>query len=311
MIHYREFLFTNFLLVITVSTSVSKHVSPKDIIIDLNNTEKIIMKYIPGGTFWLGGEIINDRRSQQHQVTVSPFYMAETEITNAQFRAFRPNHDSQKLWGYSLNGNDQPVVFVEWDDVKKYCAWLSKKTGYTFRLPSEAEWEFACRAGTSTCRWWGDDFKGTKACRYANAADQTFQKTKKYDTFFRRYLSSFEVFHCQDGFTVTAPAKSFQPNKFGLYDMLGNVYELCEDFYDDDYYDSAPKINPINTTPNSELHRVVRGGSWCSRMVFVQSGSRNFCCTVPTDPYFKDNAHPPSDNCWNNNIGFRPVMIKQ
>ena len=110
--------------------------------------------------------------------------MSRTEVTNRQFRNFQKDHDSRSYAGHSLNGDSQPAVFVTWLDANNFAQWLTGQNGgqYTFRLPTEAEWEYACRAGTESARYWGDD--DSKACMYENVADFT-AKTARNGIIFR------------------------------------------------------------------------------------------------------------------------------
>lgn len=227
------------------------------------------MQFITGGTFTMGSpENEKDRfdnEGPQHQVSINPFYMGTTEVTNAQFRAFRSDHDSKDYEGHSLNGDYQPVVNISWEDAKAFCEWLSNETGDEYRLPTEAEWEYACRAGTETRRWWGDDLNDNQACSFANVRDLSVKE--KFEKF-----GWSEVFNCNDGYAVTSPVGSFKPNKYGLYDMLGNVWEWCEDGYDEDYYSTSPDTNPTNIQSNQ--FRVLRGGGWLSDRRLVRSANR-------------------------------------
>ncbi|MCI5183503.1 MAG: hypothetical protein D3921_13480, partial [Candidatus Electrothrix sp. AW1] len=152
----------------------------------------------------------------------------------------------------TLNSAKQPVVKVYWEDARAYAAWLAQRSGKKIRLPTEAEWEYAARAGTNTARFWGD--VSDNACLYANVYDTTSQKTMIY--------SNRMHHNCDDGYAVTAPVGSFQANSFGLHDMLGNVWEWCTDKYGRKYYATSPKKNPIG--PHYGPFRVSRGGSWSS-----------------------------------------------
>jgi formylglycine-generating enzyme required for sulfatase activity len=140
---------------------------------------------------------------------------------------------------------------VSWKDATDYAAWLGGKTGQTYRLASEAEWEYAARSGTDSFRYWGDDRANKEACRYANAADEAGK---------RQFKAWAPVFSCDDGFVYTAPVASFLPNSFGLYDMLGNASEWVEDCYHDSYK-VAPSDGSAWTTGDCSA-RVLRGGSW-------------------------------------------------
>jgi len=132
-----------------------------------------------------------------------------------------------------MKGSEHPVTCVSFNDVEKFIAWLNRKGSRKFRLPTEAEWEYACRGGTTTIRFWGDD--PDDACAYANVAD----RTKDEDN--RGWNPKHE---CSDGYFYTAPVGSFKANSFGLYDMLGNVWEWCSDRYGSDYYENSPVNNP-------------------------------------------------------------------
>jgi formylglycine-generating enzyme required for sulfatase activity len=154
-------------------------------------------------------------------------------------------------------------VEVSWEDARDYAAWLSRKTDQSFRLPTEAEWEYAARAGTDTARFWGE--LPDAACRYANVHDRTSKKGNGF---------SWTHHNCDDGYAVTAPIGSFRANAFGLHDMLGNVWEWCADWYGKDYYGYSPKDNP--TGPSSESLRVIRGGGWSDNSERVRSAFRSW-----------------------------------
>ncbi len=196
----------------------------------------------------------------RHRVRIDGFWLSRCEITNRQFRFFKPDHDSGNYAGLSLNGADQPVVRVTWEEARAFAAWLSQKTGHFFRLPTEAEWEYACRAGTATIRYWRED---SPACHYANVADLSA----------RRLWPAWTVCDCNDGFPVTAPVGRFQPNAFGLYDMLGNVWEWCADWYVDGYYARSPENNPPGAARGR--YRIARGSCWDNPLRYVRSASRN------------------------------------
>jgi len=215
------------------------------------------MVRIDAGTFTMGSPTTEKARNYDetlHQVTISrDFYMGKYEVTNAQFRAFRSGHDSLSFEGYTLNGDNQPVVYVNRDDAVAFCAWLNTQygslyPGMTFRLPTESEWEYACRAGTTTRRYWGEDLNEDQACSYANVSDLSTQQP----------WATWPVLNCSDGFVVTAPVGQFPPNRFGLHDMMGNVWEWCYDYYG--AYPPGPVVDPIGKQSGS--YRVLRGGGW-------------------------------------------------
>ena len=196
-----------------------------------------------------------------HHVSVDGFWMGKFEVTNAQYRYFKLVHNSGSYEGHLLNGDNQPVVRVSCNDAIAFAEWLSESSCRKFRLPSEAEWEYACRAGTTTVCFWGND--SSSACGYANVGDKTAQKE----------WANWTVHDCHDGVEVTAPVGSFQANAFGLYDMLGNVWEWCSDWFGENYYRVSPECNPRGLS--SGMYRVARGSCWDSPPRYVRSASRN------------------------------------
>jgi formylglycine-generating enzyme required for sulfatase activity len=153
------------------------------------------------------------------------------------------------------------VLCVSWNDARAYAQWLSQKTGERYRLPTEAEWEYAARAGTSAARAWGDDPR--EACRFANVADQS-----------RFQIWGFGQKHqCNDGHYFTAPAGSYAQNAFGLHDMLGNVWEWTQDCWNASYA-GAPSDGAASLTGDC-AQRVSRGGSWSTVPRYARSASRN------------------------------------
>jgi len=170
------------------------------------------------------------------------------------------------------------VINVNWDDAKAYTAWLSRKTGHTYRLPSEAEWEYAARAGTTAARYWGAS--ADDACGYANGHDRTSKRVNQFD------WSSHD---CDDGYAQTAPVGSFEANVFGLHGMLGNVWEWTEDCWNESYAGAPSDTNLWKAGDCSR--RVLRGGSWSDLPWSVRSANR-----------FRDGAAN-----WYGNDGFRIV----
>ena len=233
--------------------------------------------WIPPGTFTMGTtlsafEVAAKYRGYvvayedafpTHRVTLSKgFWMSKYEVTNGQYRRFRPTHDSKDFKGHSLNGDRQPVLKVHWKDAEAFCAWLSDKAGGVFALPTEAQWEYACRAGTETVRYWGDDdaseshlVNDASIAEFENVFDRTGKAVfgGSEDHFYFTAQTT-------DGYTVTAPVGSFKPNPWGLHDMLGNAVEWCSDWYDEDYYKKSPLVDP--TGPSTGRFRVLRGGAW-------------------------------------------------
>ncbi len=198
----------------------------------------------------------------RHRVCLDDFWLGRAEVTNAQFRLFRPEHDSLDFRGHSLNLDNQPVTYVSWKDARDFAAWLSAQyPDRVFSLPSEAEWEFACRAGTDTPRFWGWD--ADEACRYGNVLDRGGEEE----------LKSGRIAHdCDDGFAVTAPVASFAANPLGLYDMLGNVWEWTADTYLFDGYRQHSENNPL--VNSGSPYRVRRGGSFKDEPGSVRCANR-------------------------------------
>jgi formylglycine-generating enzyme required for sulfatase activity len=156
----------------------------------------------------------------------------------------------------------RPVINVSWDDSAEFLAWLSKKAGHTYRLPTEIEWEYAARAGTRTARFWGDD--PAAACRFANVYDNSKRKAMKL---------SWSAHNCDGGYVHTAPVGSFQPNAFGLYDMIGNVWQWTSDCWGD-VHQSALDTPETRRSPNACSTRVLRGGSFMSDPANAEVTSR-------------------------------------
>jgi formylglycine-generating enzyme required for sulfatase activity len=226
----------------------------------------------------------------QHEVTIASFHMGATEVTVAQFRRFVEETDyvtdaergapvpesgqaGERPGGYTVTdtgdwewsdtiswrdpgyvqGDEHPVTVVSWNDAQAFSAWLATKVpGVAVRLPTEAEWEYAARGGTSTLYWWGDDPDTTG--RVANLADRNAAER----------FASWAVLlplDMNDGYLHAAPVRSYRGNPFGLHDMIGNVWEWCEDIWQADYW-GAPTDGSAWLEERDPEHRVLRGGSW-------------------------------------------------
>jgi formylglycine-generating enzyme required for sulfatase activity len=192
-----------------------------------------------------------------------------------------PKHNWRNV-GFPQTDN-HPVTNVSWNDAVKFCKWLSEKEQKTYRLPTEAEWEYACRAGTKTRFWSGDDPEGL--VKIANTYDKS---TEKIQPEWAKFALKGD-----DGFEFTAPVGSFQPNAFGLYDMHGNVWQWVSDFYSEDYYAQSPVDDPQGPPPSGK--HVRRGGGWATWSFYCRSSFRNY--NTPQSRYF--------------NLGFRVVMEAQ
>jgi len=242
-------------------------------------------KLIKSGCFQMGSgtshKYMQSDELPAHNVCLDDFYMGVYEVTNAQFRMFKKEHDSGKFGEESLNGENQPVVYVNWKEARDFADWLSGKTGKVFRLPTEAEWEYAARAGTETNYYWAEE--AGNICEYANIHDVTSKKINELD---------WEPEKCDDGYAVSSPVGSFKPNAWGLYDMAGNVWEWISDVYEKDAYTKHTGKNPFHDAVSDK--RVLRGGSWFSLGLYTRTSNR-------------DND---SVNSRYNRLGFRLVMEK-
>ena len=192
------------------------------------------MVSIPGGTFQMGSNSGDANEKPVHSVTINSFYIGKTEVTQGLWQALMGENPSN-----FKKGNNYPVEQVSYDDCIKFINKLNDLTDGSFRLPTEAEWEYACRAGTS-----GDSYGDLDAIAwYADTS----------------------------GAETHAVGKK-QPNAWGLYDMLGNVWEWCRDWYDENFYSNSPAQNTKG--PAAGSGRVVRGGSWGVVAGDVRSANR-------------------------------------
>lgn len=201
---------------------------------------------IPAGSFYMGsnGEGEDADEAPVHRVTISQsFRMGKTEVTNAQFEAFCPSHKSLRGKDGVSKEDDEAVVNVSYQDAVDFCKWLSEKEGKNYRLPTEAEWEYACRAGTYT-KYYTGDYLPESMCRN--------------QTIVRNYQP------------VSLKAGSGVPNAFGLYNMHGNVEEWCLDWYGP--YSDEAQTDP--TGPATGLYRVTRGGSHHTPTDYLRSANR-------------------------------------
>ncbi len=241
------------------------------------------MVWVPGGTFWMGSRLSADEVARRyggpgegfddehpiHTVTLDGFWIGKCEVTNEQFRRFLADHDSGAHEGHTLNDDNQPAVELTWEEAKAFCDWLSRETGKNYTLPSEAQWEYACRAGTDTVRFWGDDDESMG--RYANTADRTAESVFGDGMRNRRDYSRGFI-PTTDGHEVASPVGSFEPNQLGLHDMIGNVIEYCLDWYAPDFYEHGSGKNPINLAVSEK--RCCRGGSWLHLSFMQRSAYR-------------------------------------
>jgi formylglycine-generating enzyme required for sulfatase activity len=248
--------------------------------IELEDAVSMEFVLIPAGRFVMGGDGGDADELPAAVVSIDqPFWMSTTEVTNEQYRCFDARHDSRyydQRWkdhttpGYPANLPNQPVIRVNWNEVSAFCDWLSARTGEAFRLPTEAEWEYAARAGSATPFSFGD--LDTDFAPHANMADASTSRLVVTGVNPRPvanpdpeadYLPKDSRF--DDGHTLVADVGSFKPNAWGLHDMHGNVAEWTSSYY-------APY--PFDESLAGGHERVVRGGSWRDRPMRCRSAFR-------------------------------------
>jgi len=249
-------------------------------VIDLDNNLKLEMVLIPAGRFIMGdANGCEDERPLTVVNIEKSFWMSRFEVTNEIYAKFDPSHDSKyehkgswmfNEWdlGWALNQPRQPVVRVSWKEAMEFCRWLSMRTGKDVSLPTEAQWEWACRAGTETALYYGD--LDTDFSEFGNMADFTMRELV-YDA--RDQYSPDLVprdARFNDKKLITAEVGSYKPNAWGLHDMHGNVWEWTRSTYRPYPYDSDDGRNDI-----SDIGRkVARGGSWYDRPKRCRSAFR-------------------------------------
>ncbi len=243
-------------------------------VLDLGNNVKMRLVLVPAGKFMMGSPATEAGRSSdegpQHEVTISKsFYMGVFEVTQEQYeQVMGVNHSGFK-------GAKNPVETVSWDEAVEFCKKLSARTGKKVMLPTEAQWEYACRAGTTTAFHTGDALEPEQA----NVNIPQTSSPGVWDAIMAWVGKS----SAQQTIYGTTPAGNFPPNGFGLYDMHGNVWELCSDCYADSYA-NAKTQNP--TGPDSGSGRVIRGGSWRHNLYNCRSARRGWQLPVIRANFF-------------------------
>ena len=309
----RNFVIGSIVLFTMAGTAFSETKEPpKKLAVDLGSGVKMKLVLVPAGEFKMGSgesaeataaffnktygedhvnaDFFKDEHPQHGVRITKPFYLGTYHVTRGQFRQFvadtayktdaekgeRPGafgwDPDKKAFGFNAKyswrnagfeqTDEHPVVNVSWNDAVAFCKWLSKKEGNTYRLPTEAEWEYACRAGTTTRYYSGDDPE--TLAKVGNVADAT-AKAKFPDW---KY-----TIKASDGYVFTSPVGSFQPNAFGLYDMHGNAWQWCADWYGAEYYAKSSADDP--TGPDTGDVRVLRGGSWYDWPIIARSANRD------------------------------------
>ena len=228
------------------------------------NGVSFTMVGVEGGTFQMGSTDGNSDEKPVHSVTLSSFSIGQTEVTQQLWYAVmgqKPTSDGSQ-WSSTYGLGDQyPAYYVSWNDCQEFITKLNQLTGQHFRLPTEAEWEFAVRGGNSS--------KGYTYAGSNTIGDVAWYKVNSYD----------KGSGSPDYGTHAVATK--QANELGLYDMIGNVCEWCQDWYNSSYYSSSPSNNP--TGPDSGSDRVLRGGSWISSATYCRVAFRDYI--TPTNRY--------------------------
>ncbi|MFR9553522.1 MAG: SUMF1/EgtB/PvdO family nonheme iron enzyme [Rikenellaceae bacterium] len=270
-------------------------------VVDVGNGVKMTFRKVPAGQFVMGSNAYGKESAPEGKVTISrPFWIGEVEVTNGQYGALVPDHDSRyiaQFWkdhvypGYEANRPTQPVIRISYNQMVDYAQKLSAKTGLNIKLPTEAQWEWAARAGSATPFWFGGldaDFS-----KYENMADvqlenmavrgidpKPMEKDHKYFKYFNYLLKSADI---DDLEMIQTDGKKYEANPWGLYDMLGNVREMTSSDYEPYPYKGSSVAN---------ADKVVRGGSWIDRSKNSTAYSRK--SVAPWQP--------------SNNVGFRLII---
>ncbi|MFA6186787.1 MAG: formylglycine-generating enzyme family protein [Phycisphaerae bacterium] len=225
--------------------------APTEKTIDLGNDVTLTLVLIPAGEFDMGSpmeELKRDSDESQHHIKLTKsFYIGKFEVTQLQYRVIMEQNPSK------FGGDKLPVDNVNWYEAARFLKKLSDKTGMKFRLPTEAEWEYACRAGTKT------------AFNTGTTIDSDFANYDARDPYADGIIGTYLDRTCEVG--------KYKPNAFGLYDMHGNVWEWCSDIYDEDYYKVTPLTDPKG--PAEGKPKVIRGGAWNEPAWKCRSADRN------------------------------------
>jgi formylglycine-generating enzyme len=220
----------------------------------------IEMVFVKGGCYEMGDDFEDPDKIEKpvHEVCVDNFYIGKYEVTQGLWEEVMGNNPSQ-----FESGEDYPVQYVSWDNVQKFINKLNNMTGKNYRLPTEAEWEYAARSGGKRERFSGFSNEN-EMYKYANFCDSNC-------------TSSCRIKSQNDGYKNTSPFGSYKPNELGIYDMAGNVWEWCQDWFDGNYYSNSLKNNPKG--PSSGSYRVIRGGSWLNEPRGLRASNRG--CYYP------------------------------
>jgi formylglycine-generating enzyme required for sulfatase activity len=275
--------------------------------LDLGGGVALDLVDVPGGAFLMGSADGYRDEAPQAKVEVKPFKIGRVEVTNRQFRRFRADHDSRResrhgyqfgVTGYDVNGDDAPAVRLSWLDAQAFCEWLSKETGRKVALPTEAQWEWAARAGSDRPFWYGD--LGADFAPYANLADATLADFSgnpyEQDRVKARYGNAENIYDnwipqmpsVNDGGFLSEPSGRWKPSPWGLSDLHGNAAEWTRSAYAPYPYRDDDGRN----APGGAAKRVARGGSWWDRPKHATASFRR--AYRPYQPVY--------------NVGFRVVV---
>ena len=282
-------------LVALITAASASAQEPGTVIQDCDDCPRVVV--IPAGGFVMGTPVgayeVNEESGEGPPIRISirsAFAIGETEVTIGQFRAFvdatgydagsgcnvindSNTEDLDASWQKPVQPrrpkDNHPVSCIDFAASVAYADWLSDITGQTYRLPSESEWEYAARAGTTAPRPWGanNSFEGVSislTCEHANAYDGESQKD---------YTLPWPYARCNDGYADVAPVASFAASAYGLYDMMGNLWERVQDCYTTSYWGRPPDESAWVWNGGCE-RRVVRGGGWYSRPTNVRPARR-------------------------------------
>jgi formylglycine-generating enzyme required for sulfatase activity len=247
---------------------------PKELVLDLGGGVKLELVLVKAGEFNMGSSDGEENEKPVHKVKISqPYYIGKYDVTVAQFQPFvdaakyqTEAEKQNKGWtvkdgtwqevsgvnwrnpGFKQEDN-HPVVVVTWNDAQEFCKWTAKATGRTVRLPTEAEWEYAARGPKSLMYPWGDKWEGI----LANVADASLRRVG--------FNMQWGEIKKDDGYPFTSPGGAYKNASWcGAYDMAGNVWQWCQDYFNDKYYGASPAVDPQG--PDNGVDRVLRGGSW-------------------------------------------------
>ncbi len=277
------------LLVENIPADMPHDIDTETLTIDMGGEVEMNLVQIPAGEFMMGSRLSPEelkeryggnaeyftREHPRHRVSITqPFYMGETQVTQEQYEAVMGENPSE------FKGLQRPVDNVTWYDAYEFCRRLSAHTGLTVRLPTEAQWEYACRAGSESVFSFGDKVEDLHLYgNYADASTDFEWSDRDHD----------------GGYAETAPVASFRPNAWGLYDMHGNVWEWCRDWYEDYDSEGETRTDPVGSIPGFAARRVLRGGSWRNAPVYLRSAYR-----IQATPTFTLNRY-----------GFRVVVLPE